>query len=34
LYKNKIKNKGILRLGDILTLRDYKLKSWGPSDEK
>ena len=28
LYKNKIKNKGILRLGDILTLRDYKLKSW------
>ena len=28
LYRNKIKNKGILRLGDILTLRDYKLKSW------
>ena len=28
LYRNKIKNKAILRLGDILTLRDYKLKSW------
>jgi len=28
LYRNKIKDKGILRLGDILTLRDYKLKSW------
>ena len=28
LYRNKTKNKGILRLGDILTLRDYKLKSW------
>ena len=28
LYRNKIKNKGILRLRDILTLRDYKLKSW------
>ena len=24
----KFKNKGILRLGDILTLSDYKLKSW------
>ena len=28
LHRNKIKNKGILRLGDILTLRDYELKSW------
>ena len=27
LYRNKIKNKGILRLGDILTLSGYKLKS-------